>query len=373
MVHRERTWITISASAIRHNLRAFQRVVGSRVGIMPIIKANAYGHGLLEVAKILRSEKTTALGVAYGEEALQLRAVGERRRVIVLSSWQTDDVAELIRQKVELVAWDWASLNVIQTAATRYRLRPNVHIKLDTGTTRIGFLPADITRLRSTLPRYNRLRIVGLFSHFANAEEARTTNTKEQYKRFTTLDTTLGLPQGIARHIACTAAILRYPEAHFGLVRLGIGLYGLWPSNPIRAWTNAKEPGFQLRPALSWQTRIAQIKTVPRGTGIGYGATVIVRQPKRVGIVPIGYGDGYDRRLSNTSWMMVGRHRAPIIGRVCMNLTMIDLSHVPAARPGDLVTILGQGISVDDWSVTTGALNYELVTRISPTITRWLT
>lgn len=372
MVHRERTWIEISASAVRQNLRSFQRLVGPRVGIMPVIKANAYGHGLTELATILRREKTSAYGVAYGEEALHLRASGYRGRIVVLSSWQPSDLPQLIQKNIELVTWDWQSFDAINAAAKRSQRRPMVHLKLDTGTTRIGFLLSDLPKLQRIVIQESRLKIVGLFSHFANAEERSMRRTNEQLKRFTTHNNTLSLPGRVERHISCTAAILRYPEAYFGLVRLGIGLYGLWPSDAIQAWVNADNPKFRLEPALAWYTRLAQVKTVPKGTGIGYGSTVIAKRPTRVGVLPIGYADGYDRRLSNSGWVIVHGRRAPVLGRVCMNLVMVDVTNIPTASVHDHVTLLGPGVSVADWSHTTSALNYELVTRLSPLLPRYI-
>ncbi len=370
MAPRDRTWIEISASAVRHNLQAFQQLVGPQVGVMPIIKANAYGHGLAEMSKIFRSESYTALGVAYGQEALTLRALKHRGRVVVLSSWETNELKELLRQNIEVAVWDWSSLRAVQRAAQGVTVTAKVHLKLDSGTTRIGFVPTDIQKLRSTLQRNKHFSVVGIFSHFANAEEASTARTKNQLKHFTTLEQSLEVEQGVERHIACTAAVVRYPEAHFGLVRLGIGLYGLWPSDTIEAWSKAHQPRLKLQPVLSWYTKLEQVKTVATGTGIGYGSTVIAKRPMRVAIVPIGYGDGYDRRCSNVGWMMVRGQRAPVVGRVCMNLTMIDVTNVPAAHSGDLVTIVGHGVPVIELAKTAGILHYELVTRLSPTIKR---
>lgn len=370
MVRRERTWIEISASAVRHNLRSFQRLTGARVGIMPIIKANAYGHGLAEVAKLLKREHSAAFGVAYGEEALRLRALGYRGRIVVLSSWQTNDLIELIKQQVELVVWDWISWRNVTATAQRCKTKPKIHLKVDTGTSRIGFLPSEIKILQRRLASNTSLSIVGIFSHFANAEEVSTSRTKNQLKRFTTLDKELGLPERVERHIACTAAIVRYPEAYFTVVRLGIGLYGLWPSDAIYNWARAHKPEINLKPVLAWKTRLRQIKTVPKGTGIGYGSTMIAKRPLRIGIVPIGYSDGLDRRLSNTGWMIVRGQRAAIIGRVSMNLAMINLSTIDRAVTGDPVTIIGPGISLLDWSQSSHALTYELMARLNPAIPR---
>ncbi len=369
MAGASRTWIEISGATVRHNLAAVRRVVGKHVSIMAVIKANAYGHGWPEVLSILRGQPHWGIGVAYGVEALQARTWNYRRRLAVLSNWQASDLPELLRQNIELVVWDQISLNAVRRAARKSPVKPKIHIKLDTGTTRIGFLPAEHSQVRRALT-CNDIRVVGLFSHFANAEESSAKRTLQQLQRFTTLSNKIDPSQGIGRHIACTAAILRYPGARFGLVRLGIGLYGLWPSIEIRAWSRANLGSFNLQPVLSWYTRLAQVKTVAPGTTIGYGSTIISKRAMRVGIIPVGYADGYDRRLSNRGWVVIHGLRAPILGRVCMNLCMVNVTNVATAKSGDLVTLIGRDVSADDLADLIGTINYEVTTRINWSVPR---
>ncbi len=366
-----RTWIEISSAALRHNLRITQDLIGPGVGIMPIVKGNAYGHGLTQVAKVLGNENITALGVAHGEEALALRALKSRGRIVVLSSWTKAELPELLGKNIEVVVWDFQSLNFLKRIVETKQLKANIHLKLDTGTTRIGFLPEQVEKLKKQyLPA--TIKVVGIFSHFANAEEASQVRTKAQLKYFTTLTQNGSwAEQGTSRHIACTAALLRYPEARFGLVRLGIGFYGLWSSAALKRWVQTHHPRFRLQPALAWKTKLLQVKKVARGTAVGYGSTYRVRRPTLVGIVPIGYADGYDRRLSNRGWMIIRGQRAPVIGRVCMNLTMIDVTAM-AGRPGEVVSVFGPGSTFDDAATITNTIHYELVTKLNPTIERRL-
>ncbi len=367
MASSPRTWIELSGAALRHNLSAVQQVVGKNVQIMPVVKANAYGHGLGETLELLRGRHHWGIGVAYGEEASQARKLHYRGRVVALSNWQAADLSELIKKNIELAVWDSVSLQAVLQAARVSKNKPKVHLKLDTGTTRIGFLPSQEKNIRLALTN-NKVKVVGIFSHFANAEEKSITRTIDQLKRFTTLTTTLGVDgsgRGGERHIACTAAILRYPEARFGLVRLGIGLYGLWPSAEIEAWSRTNSGTLRLRPVLSWYTRLAQVKTVPTGTGIGYGSTVVARRSMKVGVLPVGYADGYDRRLSNAGFVMLHGRRANIVGRVCMNLCMVDLTKIPQAKNGDLVTLIGSGVSADDLATIMKTINYDLVAKIN--------
>ncbi len=371
MAHNHRTWIEISSAALRHNLGVFQRVIGPHVGILPIVKSNAYGHGVAEVASILKTQRHAGFGVAYGQEALHLRAMKYRGRIVVLSFWQTRELPELIRKNVELVVWDRPSLEAVIRASKHSKVRPKIHLKLDSGTSRIGFTPADIGHLQKRLPTLSGLRIVGVFSHLANSEEQPLQKTKNQIRYFTTLESRLDLESRVARHLACTASIIRYPEARFGFVRLGIGLYGLWPSSPIKAWTKANLPGLALRPVMTWKSRISQVKRVPRRTAVGYGGTWVAKKPSSIATIPVGYGDGYRRPWSNRAWVMVGQRRAPVIGRVSMNLLLVNVTAIPSAHRGQEVTLLGPGITVDDLSVlASNTINYEITTAIHPDIPR---
>lgn len=346
-----------------------QRHVGASTGIMPVVKANAYGHSMEHIVSALPQQGLWGCGVAYGSEALQLRASGYRGRLVVLSYWHPSEVQELIRQDVEIVVWDEVSYSAVRKAV---QARPRIHIKLDTGTTRIGFLPTQATLVNRIL-NDRHVRVVGMFSHLANAEEMQLRRTREQVKRFTTLTSSYqikGSVGGGERHIACTAAAIRYPEARFELIRLGIGLYGIWPSTAIRRWSEQHNANLALRPVLTWKTRLAQVKTVPKGTGVGYGATYVTRRPMRVGVVPVGYADGLDRRLSNRGTVSIGGQRIPIIGRICMNLCMIDLSSLPRARSGDTVELIGQTYTADDMAADCGTIPYEVTTRINWSIER---
>lgn len=370
MAHNHRTWIEISSTALRHNLASVRRLIGPGVNIMSIVKSNAYGHGLREVMTVLRGQRQWGLGVAYGQEALDLRAMKYRGRAVVLSSWQKPELAELFKQNAEVVVWDFVSLHAVIETAQRLQLRPKIHLKLDTGTTRIGFLATQIPKLKQLLMNYT-ISVVGVFSHFANAEERSSSKTVSQLKRFTTLEMSLSLNGREERHIACTAAILRYPEARFGLVRLGIGLYGLWPSDEIRAWSRANIPTINLQPVMHWKARIVQLKRVPAGTAVGYSGTWVARRSSIIATIPVGYGDGYHRSWSNKSWVMIRGYRTPIVGRISMNLLMVDVTKVPNVRLTDVVTLLGPGITADDLArLGEPSINYEVVTTIHPNVPR---
>ncbi len=369
MAASQRTWIEISGSHLRHNFAAYQELLGPAVSIMPIVKAHGYGHDAQLVIQALRGFRTAGYGVAHGDEALTIRQAGYRGRLIVLSSWQLYQLPELLSQSIELVAWDWPSLARLETRA-RSGGRVAVHLKLDTGTSRIGWLPSDLPKLYRYC-KSTRLQIKGVFSHLANAEESGRNFTQQQVKRFTTLITPLLSIQGIQPHIACTASLGRYPEAHFGLVRLGFGLYGYLPSPAVETWNKANQAKLRLQPVLTWKTRVLQVKRVPAGTAIGYGSTAKVKRASWIGILPVGYYDGYDRRLSNSGWVRIGNRTVPIIGRVCMNLTMINLGQ-RACRPGTEVTLVGSRVPATDLCQAAGLFSYEFLSRINPEVSRRL-
>lgn len=370
---RGRTWIEVDAAALRANLRRFQRLVGKSVQIAPVLKANAYGHGTRAVVRSLAQRPFWAFCVASGDEALALRAL-TGRRIIAVSNWETTDLPALIAQNVELVAWDLPSAQTIDRAARRIGRRAAVHVKFDTGAARIGLRPERAADFWRALPGLAHLRLAGAFSHFADSEYRHRGFTRHQLDVFETA--TRAAPPTALLHIACTAAAVRYPESHHALVRLGIGLYGLWPSPQTRLAARRRWPTLTLTPALRWQTRLQQLKAVPRDTPIGYGLTHRTTRPTRLGVLPVGYWDGLDRGLSNRGAVLIRGQRAPILGRVCMNLTMIDCTDVRSAQRGDLITLIGgQGrgtVSVDDHAVWADTINYEILARLAEHIPRFV-
>lgn len=368
-----RTWVEINAQALRRNLGVFRRWLPATVKIAPVIKANAYGHGTPEIIQTLQNEPIWGFCVASGDEALAARAWTDKP-ILCLSSWQPDLLPALIRRSIRLVAWDFFSAQQISQAAQRVRRRARVHLKIDTGTSRIGVRTERARPVISRVKRLPGLRLEGLFSHFADSENSHWPFTLEQLRRFAQIadrESTIEF-----NHIACTAAALRLPASWRTLIRLGIGLYGLWPSQETRLAVRHRGLRPQLSPVLSWKTRLLQVKMVPPRTPIGYGLTFWTKQPMRLGVLPIGYFDGYDRALGNRAQVFIRGRRAPVRGRICMNLTLVDLTAVPGARPGDVVNLIGGGerssITAEelaDWSDT---IHYEVISRINPSIPRIL-
>lgn len=372
-------WVSVSRKALTHNFHGFRRVVGADVPLMPMIKSNAYGHDAILVARTLvREQGLWGFGVASLDEAIALRKAGIQKKLLVVSFWPIDSamVAEAIRARIRLSVYTHAQLRLLERVAARLRKHAAVHIKLDTGTSRIG-VPARETRLFLRLIQQSRhITVEGVFSHLAEAESADQRWTQHQCS---VLSDGLEyaehvLQKKLMAHIACTAALLLHPASRLSIGRLGIGLYGLWPSMAAKKRGDGLRPPLRLLPALTWHARLLQVKRVPSGTWVGYARTFRARRPTVLGVVPVGYWDGLDRRLSNNGAVLVRGLQCPIVGRISMNLTMIDVTAVSSVQEGEEVILLGtQGrstIPAESLANAIGTIHYEVITRINPLIAR---
>lgn len=340
------TELVIRRSALVHNFRHFARLTGSR-HIIPVVKANAYGHGAAHIIRTLRPEKPWGFTVASSQEALELRQQGIRDRLLILSYWDLGEVEQLLKTKTDFVVWSFESIQQLGRLSTRQRIRTRIHLKIDTGASRIGIFPSEVKTGLALIASFPYLQLTGVFSHFADAEGKTLTYTKQQWGVFQ--KTTADLPPNVLRHISCTASTIRFSKSHADLVRIGIGLY-----------THT--------PVLSWTTHVLQVKKLPPNTSVGYGRTFITKRPTSIAILPIGYADGFFRSLSNRGTVLIRGKLRPAIGRVCMNLTMVDVTGTPTARPGDTAVILGrQGrgvLTVSEVAETAGTIDYELLSRL---------
>lgn len=357
--------VLISKPALLHNLRAYRRAIGD-VSVMAVVKSNAYGHGMVEVAKAVEKD-TDWFGVASGSEALELRQVGIKKPILVLSFYENGEIIDLIKKRASLAVYDLRQAKLISTAAKKLKKIANIHLKVDTGTSRLGIMPADVANFVDKLVRLPNLKIEGVFSHFAASEENLEFTRKQDILFNTIIEELEWRGLSLIKHIACTAAGLVSPGSNHDMVRLGIGLYGLWPSAVAK-----QKAGFELKPALSWQTKIIQIKDLPKGAYVGYGITYQTKRPIKLAVLPIGYYDGYDRKLGNTGEVLIGGKRCKVLGRVCMNLIMVDVADVKNVKVGDRAELLGKEITADELAKKIGTINYEVVTRINPLIPRIL-
>jgi alanine racemase len=370
-------WVELDAAAPDHNLRQLRRGLKRGVALCAVVKANAYGHGLRAIAGLIPSADWLAVNSL--EEGAELRALGERRHVLVLGHVPLARVGEAVALDLDLTLFNAESLDALAaSAASVAERKARVHLKIETGTGRQGVLPESVPEFVERLDRLPGLELVGLSTHFANVEDTLNHGyAQEQLARFAgvleTLERGRRRPQIV--HSASTAAGILLPSTHFTMVRAGIGLYGLWPSRETYlSAVMGRRAVPELRPVLSWKTRLAQIKLLPEGSYIGYGCTYRTTRPTRLGVLPVGYADGYDRGLGNTAHVLVRGRRAPVIGRVCMNLTMVDLTDIPQAALEDEAVLLGrdgeEAITAETLAGWAGTINYEVVTRISPLLER---
>lgn len=368
------TEIRISRSALVHNVRAFRKVVGPTVRLMAVVKSNAYGHGVGECAPIFEGAGADWFGVASVREALQLKKVVRSKPILALSILDGDDadIARAIRSKIRLPVYTVKMLVRIQRIAQRTHLHAMVHVKFDTGTTRIGFVPPDLPHVIRQCKRSPHVTVEGVYSHFAEVESTRQTFSQLQHERFAILATALerGIGKSLIKHMDCSAGVLVHPDAHFDMVRVGMSLYGIQTVADTHR-VHVRYPKFSLQPMLSWYTTVLQVKAVPAGTSIGYNRTYRTTRPSRIAVLPIGYWDGYDRGLSNRGTVAYAGKLLPVRGRVCMNLTMVDATGT-RVRAGTRLEILGSHVSAATLASMCGTIPYEVLTRINPLIPRVL-
>jgi alanine racemase len=359
----------IDHDSLRWNFRQIRSSVGPQRKILSMVKANGYGHGAAAIAKTLAAEGSDAFGVATMEEAIKLRRHGITAPILVLTGFYLDQLELFFDHELTPVVHDSGGLQRLEAAVARRGGSLNIHLKIDTGMGRIGFLPAEIDSWLPQVKELKALKIEGIFSHFSHAESVEGHYTRKQLEIFQNVVQGLR-DQGIAPpliHLANSAATITLPAAYFNMVRPGLMLYGVYPSPTMTT-------RISLRPVLSWKTRILQVKKVPSNTSISYGQTFITQRDSLIATLPIGYADGFPRLLSNRGQALVGGKRAPIAGRVCMDLTMLDVTDIGKIQQGDEVILLGaqgtESISADEMAGWADTISYEILTSIGARVPR---
>ena len=328
-------YVEIDASAITGNARALCRILAPGSGLMAVVKADGYGHGGPLAARAALRGGAAMLAVATAEEGEALRNAGIGAPVLVLGNVEPAGAEAAARLRLAQTVCDRAGVAALEKAARALGTRVPVHLKLDTGMARLGVRDTgEAVALAKAIAESEWLGYAGLFTHFACADDPDDAYTRMQRRRFAdmlrAIEGAVGLPP--IRHAANSAATLRFPETHFELVRAGIALYG---APPVAC-------DVALRPAMRWVTRASMVKDLPRGACVSYGATYTARRPMRLMVLPVGYADGYRRALSGRAQVLVRGRRAPIVGAVCMDMCMADVTGVPGCEAGDEVVLLGR-------------------------------
>jgi alanine racemase len=363
------TWAEIDLEAIRHNVKAVKAHLGPQVGLMAVVKANAYGHGAEPVARTALIAGADWLAVNRVEEGVALRRAGVQARILVLGYCLPAQATIVVEHNLTPAVTTLATATALANQA-RPSARPfPVHLKIDTGMGRFGLLPEEVVDFARDLQDLPALLLEGIFSHLATADEADPTFSRQQlrvYQEVLAAIETAGIHIPL-KHLANSAAALRLAPAHYNLVRLGIAMYGLPPSNEVN-WP------VTLRPAMTLKTRLARLRVLPAGASVGYGRTYITADPTAIGLTPVGYGDGYPRLCSNRGAMLVRGQRAPIVGRVSMDQTSLDVSGIEGVALHDEVVVFGRqgqaeitATEVAGWAET---INYEIVTGLAARVPR---
>lgn len=360
------TWAEVDLHQLQVNLATLRAAVAP-AQVMLVVKANAYGHGLVEVARAL-APLADCVGVAVLEEGVLLRQLGITAPILVLGGIWGDQIPLFLAHDLMLSASSVGRLEQIEAAAAATGRRAQVHLKVDTGMERIGIHWYSAEALLEASLRCPHVDVRGIYSHFANADRADLGHARLQLERFQEVlafyeRRSLPVPQ---RHMANSAAVLQLPEAHFDLVRPGILLYGVYPSAEVPRT-------LPVRPALTWRSRVVYFKVVRQGHPVSYGSTWAPTQDTRVVTVPVGYGDGYFRAMSNRAEVIIGDRRFPQVGTICMDQLMVDVGG-SSAYNGDVVTLIGgpEGarITVEDLAAWSGTIPYEVLTAINTRVPR---
>ncbi len=358
----------IDAAALRSNFSTLRAALAPGVAVLAVVKADGYGHGATLVAPVLAEAGADLFGVATVDEGVELRAAGIAQPIVVLAGAAGPEVDAALEHRLSIAVADAQMAREVAAAVGQRSL--SVHVKLDTGMTRLGVASEELLPFLATLRELPQLHVEGVFSHFADAESVSGEYADHQIRLFQDGVAALRAAGFSPRwvHLSNSVAALTRPEAHFDAVRPGLVLYGVAPAAAVA------EMGW--RPVMHLRTRVWQLKNVPAGCPVSYGQTFVTRRPSRIAVLPIGYADGYDRRLSNRGEVLVRQRRAPIVGRVCMDLTMVDVTDIPGVTARDEVVVWGRqgeaALSVSEVAAWQDSISYEVLTRVGKRVPRVL-
>ncbi len=364
-----RTWVEIDRGAIKQNYRTFRKLLTPQTKLMAVVKSNAYGHELAGFSKETDKLGVDFFGVDSITEGMALRREGITKPILVLGYTMPENFKAASENKISITVSSFDGMSALKE--NKYPLK--IHIKIDSGMHRQGFYPDDAEKVVSTLKKLPHVAVEGIFTHFANAKDPSspddTNKQAAEFKKATDVFEKAGLR--FLKHASATAGTILFPRYHFDVVRVGIGMYGLWPAMEVK---EAFDKKMKLHPVLSWKTVVAETKVVPKGEGIGYNFTEIFKKDTKIVVCPIGYWHGFPRALSSVGQVLVNEERARVLGRVSMDMITIDISGIKNVKAGDEVVLIGksgkQEITADEFADYAGTSCYEIVTRINPKIQR---
>lgn len=366
-----RVTANIDLDAIENNLNCIRNILPTETKIMAVIKADGYGHGAVPVAKFLNTIGVDAYGIAIIEEGIELRKAGIEKSLLILGYTPKEQFRQLIEYNITPTIFQISAAKELSKEAIRQKKIANIHIKIDTGMSRVGFYDNEesIEEIKE-ISKLEGIRIEGIFTHFACADDMDKTVSNNQLERFLKFVNRL-TEEGIhipIKHASNSAGLMDLPEATFDMVRSGIVTYGYYPSDFVH------KERLLLKPAMEIKTHVSFVKKLEAGVGVSYGYTYITDKRTKVATIPVGYGDGYPRQLSSKGRVIINGCYAPIIGRICMDQFMVDVTHIDNVKQGDLVTLVGRDkdcfISVEELAALSDSFNYEFICNVGKRIPR---
>lgn len=363
------TWVTVNQAALKWNIEQVRKLIGKERKILAVVKADAYGHGMVACAETFLQSGADSLGVATVEEAVECRRAGIQKPLVVFGITQEHETEAIVQLELEPTVVSLRQLYNLNLVAKRLGRRVRVHLKIDTGMGRIGIGYQEAGQIGKVLLQCDAIELAGVYTHFAYADGQDKKLLKQQLKRLAESRFVLdGMGfQSACYHAANSAAVIESPDAYLDMVRPGLMLYGLYPAKRF-------SKKVELKPALAWQTRIVQLKEVRSGVGLSYGHTFVTKKKALIATLPVGYADGYSRALSNKGRVLVHGVICPVVGRVCMDMTLVDVSNVKDVAVGADVCLIGQqqqkSIGADDLAKLTDTISYEVVCTIGKRVTR---
>ena len=358
-------WIEIDLDALTHNIKALRSHLEPGIKLMAVVKKNAYGHGAPTISRVVLEAGAEYLVVYSLEEALELREAGIQAPLLIMGPVSMDRADTVVKQRLIPTVVETKLARALSGAGQKLNTAAEVHVKIDTGLQRFGVSIEEAPRLLNIIEELPNLKVVGLYTHFSSADETDSMPTKTQLERFLKLARLF--PQIELLHAANSAATLQFPEAHLNMVRVGISLYGFYPSAAVRK-------SVPLKPVLSLKTRVVRVHSIKAGEGVSYGLTWVAPRDSILALIPFGYAHGLPRLLSNRGEVLIRGRRAPIRGVVCMDQSIIDVTDIPGVRVGDEVTIIGQDgseeITATEIAELTNTIHYEVVSRLPAVLPR---
>lgn len=376
-----RTWVELSKENLQHNVRTLKGLVSRDCVVCPAVKANAYGHGMEQVSPLILDAGADWLGVDSLAEAVQLKDSGIKAPVYIMGYIPLDELEIAVKEGFHFVVYNEETLQRLKEITRRLNMPAHTHLKLETGTNRQGVLESELNKIIGYYKEEILIILEGISTHFANIEDTTDHSyASEQAEHFLEMSRKIrneGLDPKY-EHCANSAATILFPNTHNNFVRPGIATYGLWPSREtFVAYKNRikrDETDIELKPVLSWKAEVASVKTVPPETSIGYGCTYKTTRETRIAVIPVGYYDGIRRSQSDSGYVIIKGKRAPVRGRIMMNMIVVDVSDIPDVKVEDEVVIIGcqnnEKITVEHVAELQGTINYEVTTQINPSIER---